>query len=266
MKLIRKHLGSPAMIVACAALMVALGGVSYAAAVLPKNSVGTAQIKKQSVSRAKIKQSAITGAKVKNQSLTAADFKAGQLPAGPEGPKGDPGPQGPKGDPGGPLGANSIAADDVQDGSLGTAEFASSIPAARVTRSGIQGVPPNTATPLAFDTERYDTAAIHATDANTSRLVAPVNGIYAVTAHVAWHNVAGPYALSLRKNGGNYIATTADVSASPSNYPQEVTTQARLQAGDFVEAVVTQAGGPAFVGKADEFSPEFAITWLAPGP
>jgi len=37
------------MVVACLALTVALGGVSYAAAVLPKNSVGTAQLKKNAV-------------------------------------------------------------------------------------------------------------------------------------------------------------------------------------------------------------------------
>jgi hypothetical protein len=60
--------------------------------VLPKNSVGSAQIKKN----------AVTGPKVKNGSLLAADFKAGQLPAGPQGSKGDPGAQGPKGDPGAP--------------------------------------------------------------------------------------------------------------------------------------------------------------------
>jgi hypothetical protein len=99
MNVIRK-LPSPAMLVACVALVVALGGVSYAAAVLPKNSVGTAQLKKKAVTAAKLKKDAVTGAKVKNRSLLAADFKAGQLPAGPQGPKGDPGPQGPKGDPG----------------------------------------------------------------------------------------------------------------------------------------------------------------------
>jgi len=97
---IRKHLASPAMVVAFAGLIVALGGVSYAAGVLPKNSVGTAQLKTNAVTRAKLKKNAITGAKVKNGSLMAADFKAGQLPAGPQGPKGDPGLQGPKGDPG----------------------------------------------------------------------------------------------------------------------------------------------------------------------
>ncbi len=90
MTVIRRHLAAPAMVVACAALIVALGGVSYAAGVLPKNSVGTAQLQKN----------AVTAAKVKNSSLMAADFKAGQLPAGPQGPKGETGPHGPKGDPG----------------------------------------------------------------------------------------------------------------------------------------------------------------------
>jgi hypothetical protein len=94
MTVIRRNLASPAMIVACVALLVALGGVSYAAGVLPKNSVGTAQLQKKSVSGAKLKKNAVTAAKVKNGSLLAADFKPGQLPAGPQGPRGDAGPQG----------------------------------------------------------------------------------------------------------------------------------------------------------------------------
>jgi hypothetical protein len=64
---------SPALVVACFALAVALSGTSYAAFVLPANSVGTKQLKKNAVSNAKIKNSAVTGAKVKNDSLTGAD-------------------------------------------------------------------------------------------------------------------------------------------------------------------------------------------------
>ena len=75
---------SPAMVVACLALAVALSGTSYAVANLPANSVGTAQLK----------TNAVVSSKVKNRSLLAVDFKVGQLPAGPPGPKGD------KGDPG----------------------------------------------------------------------------------------------------------------------------------------------------------------------
>jgi hypothetical protein len=91
MRAIATRLPSPAMIVACVALVVALGGVSYAASVLPKNSVGTVQIKKKAVTASKLRKNAVGTAKVKDGSLLATDFKAGQLPAGPRGPKGDAG-------------------------------------------------------------------------------------------------------------------------------------------------------------------------------
>jgi hypothetical protein len=67
--------------VAYLALFVALGGSSYAALKLPKNSVGSKQIK----------ANAINSSKVRNASLLARDFKAGQLHAGLPGPKGAPG-------------------------------------------------------------------------------------------------------------------------------------------------------------------------------
>ena len=94
MRAIATRLPSPAMIVACVALVVALGGASYAATVLPKNAVGTAQIQKKAVTAAKLRKNAVSAAKVKDGTLLAADFKAGQLPAGPQGAKGDRGPAG----------------------------------------------------------------------------------------------------------------------------------------------------------------------------
>ena len=79
---------SPALVISCVALALALGGTSFAAvSALPKNSVGTAQLK----------ASAVTSAKVKNRSLLRADFASGQLPAGPAGPTGPIGPAGPAG-------------------------------------------------------------------------------------------------------------------------------------------------------------------------
>src|SRR5918995_1562881 len=102
MKAILSPLRSPAMIVACVALVVALGGVSYAAGVLPKNSVGTAQLKKQAVTRKKIAANAVTSGRVKNGSLSGVDFAAGQLPAGPKGDQGDKGDKGDKGAAGQP--------------------------------------------------------------------------------------------------------------------------------------------------------------------
>lgn len=45
---------SPAMLLACVALVVALGGVGYAATKLPKNSVGSKQLKKHAVTPSKV--------------------------------------------------------------------------------------------------------------------------------------------------------------------------------------------------------------------
>ncbi len=46
---LRRHRPTPSMVVACIALVIALGGTGYAATVLPKNSVGTAQVKNYSL-------------------------------------------------------------------------------------------------------------------------------------------------------------------------------------------------------------------------
>jgi hypothetical protein len=80
-----------ANVVATVALFIALGGASYAALKLPKNSVGPKQLRKNAVTTPKIKNNTVTSAKVKDNSLQAADFKAGQLPAGSTGPQGPPG-------------------------------------------------------------------------------------------------------------------------------------------------------------------------------
>lgn len=86
-----------ANVTATLALFVALGGISWAATSLPRNSVGATQLRKNAVTGTKIKKSAVTSAKVKNGSLTAADLKKGTLLAGPTGPTG---PAGAKGDTG----------------------------------------------------------------------------------------------------------------------------------------------------------------------
>jgi hypothetical protein len=100
---IRSHL-SFANVTSVIALFVALGGVSYAAMTLPRNSVGTAQIKKDAVTGAKVKNSSLTGSDVQNESLTASDFNGSvqgpQGPPGVQGPQGIQGPKGDKGDPG----------------------------------------------------------------------------------------------------------------------------------------------------------------------
>lgn len=83
---------SPAMIIACLALLVALGGTSVAAiGQVPRASVGTPQLKRNAVTAAKINPNAIRTGHVLNGTLLSEDFKPGQIPQGPKGDKGDPG-------------------------------------------------------------------------------------------------------------------------------------------------------------------------------
>jgi hypothetical protein len=89
---------SPALVVACVALTVALGGVGYAAVSMPANSVGMLQLKANSVN----------SSKVLNGSLLRADFAPGQVPRGPQGLRGVQGATGPAG-PIGPAGATGAA-------------------------------------------------------------------------------------------------------------------------------------------------------------
>ena len=102
---------SPALVVACAALLVALGGTAVAAVVaLPDGSVGTAQLADDAVVSAKIRDGSVTshdianstilGTDIRDRTLTKADFRKGSLLPGPRGPLGPQGPQGEKGAPG----------------------------------------------------------------------------------------------------------------------------------------------------------------------
>jgi hypothetical protein len=93
----------PATMISLLALFVALGGSSYAAVTLSRNSVLSSTIKNGQVKSADIATNAVSSTKVKNGSLRTVDFAAGQLragPAGPAGATGQAGPAGPKGDKG----------------------------------------------------------------------------------------------------------------------------------------------------------------------
>ena len=70
MKTVRECRPSPALAISFVALVVALGGTSYAAFALPRNSVGTKQIKDGAVTTGKIRNRAITASKLNTSGLT----------------------------------------------------------------------------------------------------------------------------------------------------------------------------------------------------
>jgi len=114
------RLPAPSTVVAGIALLIALGGVGYAATVLPAGSVGTPQLK----------AGAVVSSKVRNGSLRAEDFGAGVLRRGPSGPQGVQGPQGPAGTVGatgatGATGPTGSQGPQGPPGSQGPAGFSS---------------------------------------------------------------------------------------------------------------------------------------------
>lgn len=199
--------------VAYLALLVAMGGTSYAAVTLPKDSVRAKQIK----------AGAVRTAEVKNGSLLAADFKAGQLPAGPKGDQGDQGIQGVPGQPG--ADALSVV-----------------VPTVRVTLTAAAVVGDNSGVTLAWDNEVYDASNMH-DPATPTNLVAPVAGVYRVTATVNWNNNGlGVRYLDIRKNGVvNSSVANAIGPPSSATLPtvQNIAGEVRLNAGEFVTVRAT---------------------------
>ena len=70
---------SYANIIATLALFIALGGTSYAALSLPKNSVGSKQLKKNAVTNTKISKGAVSRSKIRNDAVTSAQVKNNSL-------------------------------------------------------------------------------------------------------------------------------------------------------------------------------------------
>jgi hypothetical protein len=70
---------TPSMAVSVAAMVVALGGTSYAVAQLPARSVGPKQLKRNAVTASNIKANAVTSPKVKDNAIKGRDIDEASL-------------------------------------------------------------------------------------------------------------------------------------------------------------------------------------------
>ena len=91
-----------ANVTATLALFVALGGTSYAAATLARNSVGSAQIRANAVGSSEIRRSAVSSSEIRDRSIALRDLAVSTRTSlrgaagatGPAGPTGATGPAG----------------------------------------------------------------------------------------------------------------------------------------------------------------------------
>jgi hypothetical protein len=220
------------MIVAIIALVVALGGTSYAALKLPKNSVGTRQIKGNAVTTAKLKGSSVTSGKVKNGSLAAADFKPGQLNA--------------KGPAGGAL------AGTYPNPGLAP------VPAVRALSTATQSVPDSSGTIMTLSGTTFDEGAMF--DNAQDALVVVEPGIYSVSGNLGWAgNATGSRQARIVINDQIW-GFVVEAPGNSGFFRQSVTAIKRLDAGDVIQLGGFQSSGAPL--DTSSATPSGAV-WLA---
>jgi hypothetical protein len=113
MRMPRSRRPSPAFVVSCMALFVALSG--SALALQGRNTVASNDIIRGAVKRSDVAIGAINSGRVANRTLRQIDFAPGTLLQGPQGEQGPPGPPGPPGGGGGggAPGPDSITSDEL---------------------------------------------------------------------------------------------------------------------------------------------------------
>ncbi len=172
------------------------------------------------------------------------------------------------------LATNSVDSAEITSNAVGTAEL-DEIPSVRARRTGVQSIPFNAPTAIQLTSETHDTTGLHSNVTNNSRLIAPTDGIYVMTANIFWFGGSnGERSLSLRLNGevgAKFIASTNIDAANSGSFPfMNISTVYDLNSGDFVEAVVQQNDGssnPIDLGSSSggpETSPEATMSWLGP--
>jgi len=116
---------------------------------------------------------------------------------------------------------------------------------------------------LNFDSERWDTANLHNTATNTSRLRAPVAGKYYIFANITWETPLGSgfWGLRILFNGKTAIAEqTLPNNGGSFRTSMSIGTMYALNAGDYVEVQVFQnSGGIVAVKQITATSPEFGM-------
>jgi hypothetical protein len=166
------------------------------------------------------------------------------------------------------LAAGGVTTGDLANGAVTPAKLAV-VPAARVFNSSNQSTPGDASfVTLTFNSERFDTAGLHDSSGNPTRLTVPISGLYLVSVNISWDTVSsvGSRELALNKNGATVVARNVVApSGVGDTTEQSLTTLVSLSAGDYIEVKLRQNSGTTFsVFAFPEFSPEFSMIWLSP--
>jgi hypothetical protein len=118
---------------------------------------------------------------------------------------------------------------------------------ARVYNNATQSIPNATFTALTFNSEYFDTDAMHtSTGANTSRLTATTTGKYIVTANVGLSaNAVGTRLVGIKLNNSTFVAQQTWAGFTGDSNIVSVSATISMNVGDYVEVFVYQTSGGA---------------------
>jgi len=137
------------------------------------------------------------------------------------------------------IGENSAAANAKMMVKLGSLPLNISC---RISKyPSTQTIAHNTPTAVLFGAEGWDTANMHSTVSNTSRMVAPSDGIYLAFGGILWaDNATGYRIVTMTPSVGSVCISLILPGGNANIFGGGVFD---LNAGDYVEAVVTQTSG-----------------------
>lgn len=184
-------------------------------------------------------------------------------PTGGAGPKGDTGATGPSTGPAGGDLAGSypdplIGAGKVTPAKIGTTPT--------VSVSDNRDQPGNA--PLRFGLENFDVSNMHAAGGDSTRLTAPIDGIYQVSAQIQWTaDGDGGRFLYLVKNAATVVASDFAQGSATIRTPLQASLLIKLAAGDFVQAspAETSLGSPeVYASCGTDQCLNFSMYWVGP--
>lgn len=113
----------------------------------------------------------------------------------------------------------------------------------KVGKTGVQSVPNGVATVASFDADHYDTAGMHDTVTNNSRITVPASGIFLIQLVIHWAaGWGGTSYATLYKNGAPMAGLMAEVPGA-GGVTSNHTFMLKLLEGDYIEVYVTQGSG-----------------------
>jgi hypothetical protein len=112
---------------------------------------------------------------------------------------------------------------------------------------------------VTFNSERYDTSAIHSTSVNTDRLTLPFAGKWRFGATVNWDaNATGTRALLIEKNGSTFHAYVDRAANAAGGTPMIIAGEDVFAINDYIRLMVVQnSGGSLNLKSQANYSPEF---------